>query len=72
MNELMNADAVMNELMNALLLRQKFSVNEIWSIEVERSSGVAPCGVRRRQQRSSSREWTWLEKSERDHGLGIS
>ena len=40
-------------------------------IEVERTSGLVSCGVRRRQQRSPSREWVWLEKIERDHGLGI-
>ena len=69
-----NADAVMNELMNALQpLRQHFPVNEdIRHTEIDRSSGFVSCGVRRRQQRSPSREWIWLEKMERDHGLVIS
>ena len=41
-------------------------------IEAERSSSFVPGGVRRRQQRSPPREWIWLEKIERDHGLGFS
>ena len=36
----------------------------------ERSSGFVPRGVRRRQPVSSSREWKWLEKIERDHRIG--
>ena len=36
-------------------------------IEAERSSSVVPCGVKWRQQGSSSCEWIWVEKTERDH-----
>ena len=71
-NEFMNADVMMNELMNALqFLRQNFPVTVVRHIKAERSSGFVPCGVSRRQSRSSSREWRRLEKIERDHGLGI-
>ena len=71
-NELIHADAVMNELINALqLLRQTmFQSPRIRHIKAERSSSFVSCSVKRRQQRSPSREWILLEKIERDHGLG--
>ena len=47
MNEVMNAEVVMNELMNALQpLRQNFFVTKAWHIETE---CFVLCGVRRRQ-----------------------
>ena len=48
-NELMNADAVMNEPANASQpLGQNFQSPRIWHIKSERSSGFVSCGVRRR------------------------
>ena len=55
-------------------LRQKkfLSPTRIRAIEVERSSCIAPCGVKKRQQKCSSSECVSLEEIERDYGfLGV-
>ena len=66
-----NGDTVMNELINALQpLRQKFPVTED---PVHRNRALIKYRTLQRQVETAREfsEWIWLEKMERDNGLGI-